>query len=471
MVISLFIKINEIHLSFDKKIKTIFKPTLPNISPEQDMKNIISALLLVLIFSCSGKNKTDKKLLENDKKELVENLNSYKVVTYKFGKILIRASAEKNTISPEFQSFKSDFDRIFNKVVKYDLENSESLSVLDYISIYRDYKNMEEFIMEADEDIFPTLIDAFNMTYGDSISKQREYLKGKDKVYVQNIEHSILSAIVVLSKDLGKEVSLYECSKTHPELLPNSEIKTLLQYFRGFLFFEKGLYYLSEDEISRNIDWLNNNKEVDLPYTRAMFQWGNLNNEQTHLGFHSLNHLFRGFDRLMMEREIDEKRALEDFEMFLKDAKEIGLVNEIVWSIETYLYLKNEESEKAIAALSKLKTSKLLSYGDKEKIDESIEYVKNRKSGEVLNGFYDKYFLSKIATKYMFSILSQVDWEKVMKEQNVPHTEEIFKTIDNLKGFIENLNKHANTESLKETGEEIKEKGKSLWNKAKELAE
>lgn len=435
------------------------------------MKNIILVLLLIVTFSCSEDHKTDQQLLENDKKELVENLDSYKVATYKFGKILIRASAEKNTISPEFQSFKSDLDRIFNKVVKYDLENPENLSVLDYISIYRDYKNMENFIMETDEDIFPTLIDAFNVTYGDSISKQREYLKGEDKVYVQNIEHSVLSAIVILSKDLGKEVSLYECSKTHPELLPDSEIKTLLQYFRGFLFYEKGLYYLSEDEITRNIDWLNHNKEVDLPYTRAMFQWGNLNNKQTHIGFHSLNHLFRGFDRLMMEREVDEKRALEDFEMFLKDAKEIGLDNEIVWSIETYLYLKNEDNEKAIAALTKLKTSKLLTSGDKEKIDESIKYLKNRKPGEVLNSFYDKYFLSKIATKYMFSILSKIDWEEVMKEQNITHTEEIFQTIENFKTLIANLEKYSNTENLKVTGEEIKNKGESLWNKVKGLAE
>ena len=112
-----------------------------------------------------------------------------------------------------------------------------------------------------------------------------------------------------------------------------------------------------------------------------------------------------------------------------------------------------------------------MSSNDKEKIDESIEYVKNRKPGKVLNGIYDKYFLSKIATKYMFSILAEVDWKKIMKEQNVPHTEEIFKTIDNLKNIIENLDKYASAENLKDAGEEIKNKGESLWNKAKELAE
>ncbi|WP_417785832.1 short-chain dehydrogenase [Tenacibaculum sp.] len=428
-----------------------------------DLKHIPLLLSFFLITSCFNKEKTDEELLEKDKIELKENLDSYKITTYKFGKILIRSSAEKDTISTEFLSFKKDLDKIFNKVVKYDVKNPENLSLLDYILIYRDYKKMEDFIMKTDEDVFPTLVDAFNVIYGDSISKKREYYKGKEKEYVQNIEHAILSAVVILSKDLGKEVSLYECTKTNPELLPDSEIKTLLQYFRGFLFFEKGLYYLSEDEISRNINWLNNNKNVDLPYTRAFFQWGNLDNESTHLGLHSLNHLFRGFDRLMMDREIDEKRALEDFEAFLKDANKIGLNNEITWSIETYLYLKNEENEKAIATLTKLKTSTLLSSEDKKRIDESIEYVKNREPGKVLNGFYDKFFLSKIATKYMYVILSKVDWEKVMKKQNVPHTDEIFKTIDNLKSFIDNLKKYGSTE-------ELKNKGKSLWSKTKELA-
>ncbi|WP_194766061.1 short-chain dehydrogenase [Tamlana sp. I1] len=435
------------------------------------MKKIVLVLLTGLIIGCSNANKTDKELLENDKKALVANLDSYKVSAYKFGKILIRASAEKDSISPEFQSYKADLDRIFNKAVKYDIHNPESLSMLDYISIYRDYKNMEDFIMKTDEDIFPTLIDAFNTNYADSISKQSAYLTGNEKMRVQNIEHAILSAIVILSKNLGKEVALYECSKTHPDLLQDSETKTLLQYFRGFLFFEKELYYLSEDEISRNIDWLNNNKGVDLPFTRTMFQWGNLNNEQTHIGFHALNHLFRGFDRLMMERTIDEKRALDDFEMFLKDVNAIGLNNEIVWAIETYLYVKNEEGEKAITALTKLKTSHLLSSGDKESINESIIYLQNRTPEKAHNHFYDKYFLSKIATKYMFSLLSEIDWKKVVEAQNVSHTEEIFKTIDNLKVFIEHLENFSSTESLEKTGNEIKNKGQSLWNKALDLAE
>lgn len=428
-------------------------------------KNLLLLLIVILFNSCFGGDKTDDELLAKDKKTLVASIDSDKVLSYKFGKILIRASVAKDTVSPEFAEFKSDLDRVFSKISKYNSNDQESLSVLDYISIYRDYKKMENFIIETDEDEFPTLLEAFNA----SNTQGKKFLAGKEKEYVQNIEHSVLSAIVILSRDIGKEVSLYECSKTKPELLPDSEIKTLLQYFRGFLFFEKKLYYLSEDEISRNIDWLNANEGIDLPYTRAMFQWGNLNNEQTHIGLHSLNHLFRGFDRLMMERDIDEERALEDFEMFLEDSKKIGLDNEVIWSIESYLYLKKEKNDKAIAALKKLKTSDLLSAKEKERLGESIVYVKNREPGKVLNGFYDKYFLSKIATKYMLSLLAEVDWQKLMEEQNVPHTKEMFTAIENFNSFIKNYNKYTSSENLEKTGEELLKQGEGLWDKTKGL--
>jgi len=427
--------------------------------------------LLCLTFSCTITEKTDQELLEKDKVNLNKDLDSYKVSTYKFGKILIRASAEKETISPEFQSFKSDLDRIFNVVMSHDLEKTEDLSLLDYISIYRDYKKMEDFINKTDEDIFPTLVDAFNVTYGDSSIKNHSYYKGEQKEFVQNVEHSVLSAIVILSKDLGKEVSLYECSKTKPDLLPDSEIKTLLQYFRGFLFFEKGYFYLSEDEISRNINWLNNNKNVDLALTRSFFEWGNLDNQKTHTAFRSLNYLFRGFDRTMMEREIDEKRALEDFHLFLQDANEIGLYNEITWSIEAYLNIKNEDPEKAIAALNNLKSSPLLSDGEKKVIDQSISYLSERKSDDRLNGIYDKYFLSKIAIKYMFSILSKVDWEKVMAQNKVPHSKEIMNTIEKFVHFNENLKKYAISDQIKKAEEDIRSKGESIWEKATEVVQ
>ncbi|WP_075343209.1 short-chain dehydrogenase [Tenacibaculum agarivorans] len=436
------------------------------------MKKAVFLIIFFGVFiACTSKEKTDAELLNLDKRKLDKSLNSYKVFPYKFAKIALRSAVVKDTISEEYQKFKVTLDKISKRLMSHDIENPDKLSMLDYLRIYRDYKKMESFIMKTDEDIFPTIRDALQVAYGDSIAKAQPFFSGKQKKIIESFEHSVLSAIVILSKDFGKEVSLYECSKTDPDILPDTELRALLSFFRGFLFFEKKLYYLSENEISRNLTWLDVNKDVNLFHTRAMFQWGDLNNEETHIAFHAINHLFRGFDRLMMKRDIDEKRAIKDFESFLKDANKIGLNNEITWSIETFLYLKTDEKEKAIASLEKLRSSVLLSSMEKEKINESITYLKNRESGKLLNGVYDKFFISKIATKYMFSVLSKVDWEKLFKENDVPYTKEMFIVIDNFKEFIDKLNTYASADGLKEAGKDLKDKGKNLLEKAKGLIE
>ncbi|MFV0540130.1 MAG: short-chain dehydrogenase [Aestuariibaculum sp.] len=435
---------------------------------DKQINTLILLFISLFFIGCFNKEKTDSELLEIDKKQLEESIDAGKVSVYKFGKILIRSAVEKNKNSPDFVEFKADLDKNFNKIINY---NNESLSVVDYIQIYRDYKKAEDFIMKTNEDDFPTLTDTFFVIYGDSIQKQQPFLSGDNKVFVQNMEHAVLSAITVLTRSLGKEVSLYECSKTNPDLLPEVEVKTLLQFFRGFLFFEKNLLYLSEDEFTRNINWLNQNKGVDLDLTRIFFGWQKLDNNKTHLAFHSFNHLFRGFDRLMMEREIDEERALADFEIFLKDAQELGIENELIWAIEVYLYTKKEDNEKAIASLKKLQTSVMLSSNEKESIAKAIAYLENRENGKMLNGVYDKIFMGKIAVRYMLNVLEQVDWKKVLKENNVPYVDEMFQTVDKLIEINTNLDKYTSTENLKETGKELKETGKDFWNKAKELVE
>ncbi len=423
------------------------------------MENYFKYLIITfIVISCSKDNKTDKFLLEKDKKALIENIKSDKVISYKFGKILIRSSAEKDTTSKEYMAFKSDLDKIFDIIS--DSAKTENLTIIDYIAIYSDYKKMEKFIRKTDEDMFPTLTEALNGIYGDSTSTDTPRLKGDEKNKVEACEHAALSAVVLLSKDMGKDVALYECSETVPESLPDSELKTLIQLFRGFLFFENGLYYLSEDEITRNIGWLENNKDIDLPLTNTIFNWGNIDKAKTNIGLHSVNHLFRGIDRLMMERKIDEKRALKDFEIFLSDASKIGMDNELVWSVETFLYLKNEENDKAITSLNKLKTSRFVTDKEKKSIDESIEYLKNREPGKVLNGFYDKYFIGKIASRYIFDILSKTDWKRLLKDQDVSHSDKVFKMLETISNISRNIEKQRN--SITDKGKEIIDLGKNL---------
>ncbi|HEX8574715.1 MAG TPA: short-chain dehydrogenase, partial [Flavobacterium sp.] len=339
------------------------------------VKNLILLATALIFLGCS-KTETDEYLLELDKKTLAENINYDKIMFYKFAKIAVRSSAVQDTSAASYQAFAKNSTHLFNSLNNISIDSGKTISVVDALLIYQDYRKVKGFVKETDEDIFPTAIEGFSKVYGDKSIKQT-LLSGEAKIYSQNVEHAILSVATLGAKSLGPEFSLYECSKTQPEKLQDSEEKTLLEFIRGFLFLNNNLLYLSEDGFSRNINWLEKNKQIPLPLTKAFFGWQSLNDEQVNTSFHALNCLFRGMDRLKMKREVDEERALDDFELFVKDANQLGLQNELVWMVESYLYLKREKAEQAIVSLNKLKGSKILGKEEREAIEESVNYLKN----------------------------------------------------------------------------------------------
>ena len=425
-------------------------------------------LLLVLFFWGCSSVPTDEELLALDKEKLAEHLDYDKITFYKFAKIAVRSSAVQDTTKPEYQKFSKHLNNVLNSLSKVEADSGKSISPIDALLLYKDYRAVKGFVKETEEDVFPTLVEGFNHIYVDKTNRVT-LLAGNAKTEAQNIEHAILSMVVLATRDMGQPFALYECYKTQPELLPDHETKTLLEFVRGFLFFSNNLFYLSEDGLTRNIEWLDKNENVPLPYTKAFFGWRNLSDSQTHTAFHGLNYLFRGFDRLRMERDIDEERGLDDFEKFLEDTKKLGLETELTLAVESYLYLKREDKEKATAALNKLKQSSLLSNSEKEAIAKTIVYVNDREAGKALNGVYDKLFLSKIATKYMISVLSKIDWEKVLKENNVPHTDKIFATVRRVRQMSNAVSSYTSEATVEKGKNELKKKGSELLDGAKGL--
>lgn len=424
-------------------------------------KYLALSIIAFVIAGCSSEQ-TDKLLLEKDRLALVKSLTSDKIIFWKFAKLGVRASAVKDTTMPEYRDHAKELRAVSGIIDKMGA-GKNNISLVDAALLYRDYSKIKSFVIKTDEDIFPPLLD------GIQPKVMPAHRSEADKVVLQNGEHAILSMLALAAKDLGMEISLYECSKTQPDKLPDSEMKTLLQFVRGLLFFTNKFYYLSEDEIGSNIKWLDKHEKVDLPYTRAFFKWGKFSNEQTHLAFHGLNHVFRGLDRLMMKREIDEERALDDFEIFLADAHKLGIQNETVWSIESFVYIKRGKNDQAIASLNKLKTSPLLTGGEQKSIVESIEYLNKREPDAKLNGVYDKFFIGKIATRQMLVVMAKIDWRKVLKENNITHTDKIFDTIDQFEVVNTELQKMADPESILQKGNELKDKGKKLLNNLPDL--
>lgn len=431
--------------------------TIKSIILLQMRKYLIFLAIALTMAGCSSEQ-TDQLLLEKDRLALVKSLTSDKIIVWKFVKMGLRSSAVKDTTMPAYREHAKELLAVSQTIDKMKA-GEKSISFVDAALLYRNYSRIKDFVIKTDEDIFPPLLDGLQP------EKIPVHRSEADKLVLQNGEHAILSMVALAARDLGVEISLYECSKTNPDKLPDSEIKTLLQFVRGLLFFTNKFYYLSEDELGNNIKWLDKQPQIDLPYTRTFFNWGKFNNEQTHIAFHGLNYVFRGLDRLMMKRDIDEERALDDFEVFLNDAHQLGIQNETVLSIESYVYIKRGKNAQAIASLNKLKKSPLLSESEGKSIQESIEYLNERKPDDKLNGVYDKFFIGKIATRQMLVILAKIDWKTLLKENNIKHTDQIFDTIDQFGVINTGMQKMTDPNSLLEKGNDLKDKGKKLLEK------
>lgn len=428
------------------------------------MKKLLYLSLVFLFAGCSSE-KTDEALLEQDRVALNENLISGKVVPYKFVKLMIRGYASEDTTSPKFKAFKKDSDQLVQKMMK--LNHADDLSVKDYWAMYQIYDQMDEFVTQTDEDEFPVIVDAFRKFWDET--KSTHYFKGKEKAAQEAIEHAFLTVLAMASSSLGSEIALYECSETDIELLPDSELKSNLRFLRGFVFMQKGLYYLAENEYTNNLEWLKKNKDIDLSYTMNAMQLGTFDKKQSYVAYRAMNHLYRGIDRLMMERDIDHERALKDFEQVLKDCKTLKIDNELVWTIDVYVQLEKGNKDKVIISLNKLKKSKLLTQDDKALIDECIGYLKKDDPETALKEVYDKVFMLKIASSFTYNRLKDVNTNKLLKNSKVPNASKIAAKTAILENTVNQIESFSNGETLKEATKKAGEKGESLLNEAKEL--
>lgn len=282
-------------------------------------------------------------------------------------------------------------------------------------------------------------------------------------------EHALLSLVALSSAKLGAGIALYEADKTDIKLIPDGELKAHLQFCRGVTFLQNELYYLGESEYTNNLNWLEKNQNKPYPMTREVLQLGSKkSNEDVRITFEAYNYLLRGLNRFMMEREIDQERALEDFEKVIDAAHKLNYENEAVSAIEIYVYLKKGEDKKAINAINKLKKSKYLTDDDRKILDESIGYIKKRDNEKVLTSVYDKTFMLELIVRFSIAHLFEGKSEKLMKKYNIPHAKYINQKISVAESFVDNINRLKNGEAIKDTGKEVVDESKSLYEEAKD---
>lgn len=423
------------------------------------MKRMIFGLCVALAAACSHKYETDQRMIDQDLEKLRATLNSEMVLFWKFLKIKVRSAAETDPV--KIEAMKKALGDRYAHFAQLSLDKHPTTS--ECFSFYRDYQAMKGYVSTTDEDIFPTLMEAMPAIHHDPV--KAKFLAGTAKEKAETGEHTMIS-LFALSSSLGK-IPLYECSETNPDLLPDSEKKALMRFYRGYLFFGSDLFYLSENELSKNIEMLEKNKQMDLQNTRSVLGLAGFSKEQTYKSMLAMNYLFRGLDRMMMDREIDDQRSMEDLEQFLKLSSELGMSNELTWSVEAYVHLKKGETDQAIVALTKLKNSRNLPAEERKVAEESIAYLKKRQPGKVLNGVYDKVFMAKIASGYVLHRVAATDWSSRVKNQKIPYAGQAIQSMNTFKSMASQVEKYASGEMLEDAGNELKEQGEGLWDKAK----
>ncbi|MGS2760985.1 hypothetical protein [Sinomicrobium sp. M5D2P9] len=453
-------------------------------------------MTITLAIGCFRKEPTDEEMLQRDRESLEKSLNGITLDFYKFMKVSLRVMPVLDTTIEEHRQIKKLNDKFFSSLFKNSTDTTyvtglarEKINLQDVTEFVSAYLALHKFARNHDEDEFPTLLEGRAMLDGDSLVTMmkgktvylRPPLEGEAKENLQSVEHILMSCFMIIdrSRKFSKSILMYECSKSNMKALPGSDLKLWIQMTRGLLYFDQDLLYLSEKEYSENLNWLYENSDEELPITSTILFWAPiftgeyvvpariLPQEAAHYAQIITNHILRAMSRLTMNRKIDEERAMQDFEAIIRTAHKAGVKNEVIWSIEAYLYLQQEKTQEALIALKKIRESELLSNDEGKTIDKAIRFLEKREFDKVL-GVYDKYLLNKIMTKYMYTKAKEQDWINIIKKLGIIRNDDLVEINKDISDMLKKVKEEMTEETLKEKGRELKENGKNLlkdlWN-------
>ena len=421
---------------------------------------IISAILLISLSACFS-SKEDP--LEKERKEFIKSLEEDSpLALYKGIKVSIRSL-------PLEQDY-SNLDSVINdenssNVPKYTLylvqkildagKEDGEISIIEGIKIMKAFSDLKNELKNSDEDTYPTI---FEVLLNISKANNPDYSTFLKLVNWNNPkEHAVLSALLMAAKPLPPSFQLYEVSKLNIEQLEKTEIKPLAAIIKGGSLMKSKWYYLAEEAFSQGLNSLDNDKLFFLYNNYPSFfgeAEAKVNSKEAQIvQLHAITCLLRGYVRTKIDDEEKNKLALEDFELFLKDAEELGLDNELVWFAGAYVNIKKENSDKAIVYLKKFQNSELITDEEKAAVNEIISYLEKRESDKALNTVYDKLFIGKLVTKYITNYVKGIDWYKeIEKSETGRKFLEIPKVLDEeYKKFDSDLD----TDKLKEKGKEL----------------
>jgi hypothetical protein len=429
------------------------------------MKKLIHLFLSLAILSgLSSCHREDP--LEKERKEFQKSIEeNTALAVYRGIKITLRSVP----INQKIENTDSLISAIENKKPGYENVSAYTIQLLstflgigkkdgkitakEAYNLVKSINQLKNELKNKNEDELPTLLEVIYYLGNTNGNDNSNFIKELN--WNNSKEHLVLSTVLLGAKPLPESFQLYETSKLDIPQLENTEIKPLAAMFKSIVFMQHKWYYLSEEAISQGIDALNaGNLKFEFESFPSFFPEAKIDSREAEIAqLHGLSCLLRGFVRTKMDDKKKNKLAVEDFEVFLKDAQKIGADNELVWIAGAYVYIKKEDNDMAIQYLDKLEKSKNFSDNEISAIKETKEYLSNRKPDKALNTIYDKVFIGKLVAGYLYNYMKQVDWHKAVEKTNAG--KKMLEIPEMINSEYQKVEKEMSVDGLKEKGKEM----------------
>jgi len=393
------------------------------------MKNLLFIILALLLSGNISCFLAKEDPLEKERKELNKKLEDNTALTvYRGAKISLRSiPVDKNinsldSLYSNMEKKQKDGENIqkytvylLNTLIKAG-DTSATFSISAGIELAKTFSKLKSSLKNTDEDSFPTLFEI--LLYINNIN-DTEY---QDLIKILNWnnskEHLVISMLLMAAKPLPETMQLYELSKLNVETLEKTEIKPLSGMLKGIVYLQNKWNYLSEEALIQSINSLEK-EDLQFEYTTfpVLFQGTKVETKEAQkTQLHALASILRGFVRTKMDDDYKKELAIADFEMFLADAKTLGVDNELVWFAGAYVAINKENNDQAIVYLDKLQNSDYFTDNEKDAIEDIKRYLSDRKKDKALNTIYDKLFIGKLVSGYLYNYFIAIDWYKAINQ-------------------------------------------------------
>ncbi|VAW71214.1 hypothetical protein MNBD_GAMMA10-3194 [hydrothermal vent metagenome] len=291
----------------------------------------------------------------------------------------------------------------------------KALSVSELVELAQEIYQMSDTIKSMDEDDYPTMMQVISNS---RIALKKEPIELPEH-WNNSMEHWAFAVVMESRFGFGSWKS-YELSKMKIDDFKTTDLKVFSSVHKAIDELRSEWFYLAEQTLTQALDALEREKITLMPGSQGLFSKANTSEntveQQFKFQMKALIHLLRGFARKQTKRVELEALALEDVQAAVNNFSLAGVDNELVWLAESYLYIKNEEPEKAIQALTKLEGSRYIGKKEKKIIQETVQKIKDRDPDGALNLLTDKIIMYKLGMSYAVSYFNEIEWLKILEK-------------------------------------------------------